>query len=85
MYNFPEAQQKRCLFRDYVYTWLKAKTDASRWLPNADGTQKTEEEQTQLLADYARRGGISFDIKNVVESKGNKATSILLLIPFGGK
>ena len=79
MYNFPEAQQKRGLFRDYVDTWLKGKTDASGWVPNADGTQKTEEEQTQLSVDYARREGISLDIKNMVESKGNKAISILAL------
>ena len=85
MYNFPEAQQRRGLFRDYVDTWLKGKTDTSGCLPNADGTQKTEEEQTQLLADYARREGISLDIKNIVESKGKKVTRILLLIPFGGK
>ena len=85
MYNFPEAQQRRGLFRDYVDTWLKGKTDASECLPNADRTQTTEEEQTQLLADYARREGISLDMKNIVESKGKKVTSILLLIPFGGK
>ena len=70
MYDFTEAQQRRGLFRDYVDTWLKGKTDASGCLPNAEGTQKTEEEQTQLLADYARRRSISLDIKNIVESKG---------------
>ena len=85
VYHFPPAQRRQGLFKEYVNTWLKGKTEASGWPPNADSSLKTPSEQTLFRLQYATREGIHLDPDNLVPNKGKKATSKLALNSFWGK
>ena len=85
VYHFPPAQRRQGLFKKYVNTWLKGKTEASGWPLNADGSLKIPSEQTLLRLQYAAREGIHLDPDNMIPNKGKKATSKLALNSFWGK
>lgn len=85
VYHFPPEQRKTGLFSDYINTWLKDKTEASGWPPNADGSVKSMEEKREFILAYQEREGIRLDIPSMVKNKGKKATAKLALNSFWGK
>ena len=85
VYHFSPTQRRQGLFKEYVNVWLKGKTEASGWPPNADGSLKTPEQQSHFLSQYTLREGIQLDPINMIPNKGKKATSKLALNSFWGK
>ena len=81
VWHFPPNQQKFGLFRDYVNTWLKNKTEASGYPHWAD----TEEKKTQYVAEYANKEGIHLEPEKIEKNPGRKATAKLMLNSFWGK
>ena len=69
------------LFKDYVNTWLKIKTEASGWPKNC----VTEEEKQDFIERFEAREGISLDYAKVEKNPGLKATAKLMLNSFWGK
>ena len=81
VWHFPENQQKFGLFRDYVNTWLKNKTEASGYPHWTD----TQEKKDRYVADYATKEGIHLEPAKIVKNPGRKATAKLMLNSFWGK
>ena len=81
VWNFPQNQQKFGLFRDYVNTWLKNKTEASGYPHWTD----TPEKKTQYVRDYATKEGIHLEPEKIEKNPGRKATAKLMLNSFWGK
>ena len=81
VWHFPQNQQKFGLFRDYVNTWLKNKTEASGYPHWAD----TPEKKTRYIADYASKEGIHLEPDHIEKNPGRKATAKLMLNSFWGK
>ena len=81
VWHFPPNQQKFGLFRDYVNTWLKNKTEASGYPHWAD----TVEKKQQYVNAYAEKEGIHLDADNIAKNPGRKATAKLMLNSFWGK
>ena len=81
VWHFPPNQQKFGLFRDYVNTWLKNKTEASGYPHWAD----TPEKKTQYVRDYATKEGIHLEPEKIEKNPGRKATAKLMLNSFWGK
>ena len=81
VWHFPPNQQKFGLFRDYVNTWLKNKTEASGYPHWAD----TDEKKNQYVANYAQKEGIHLEPSNIEKNPGRKATAKLMLNSFWGK
>ena len=72
-------------FEAVFVTWLKGKTEASGWPPNADGSLKTPKQQSFFLSKYVPREAIGLGRDNMIPNKGKKATSKLALNSFWGK
>ena len=81
VWHFPPNQQKFGLFRDYVNTWLKNKTEASGYPHWAD----TDDKKNQYVSNYAEREGIHLEPSNIEKNPGRKATAKLMLNSFWGK
>ncbi len=81
VWNFPERQRRTKLFKDYVDTWLKLKTEASgypRWA-------QTDMEKQVYRERYEAREGIVLSGNNIEKNPGRKATAKLMLNSFWGK
>jgi len=74
-------QRKSGLFKDYVNTWLKIKTEASGWPKEC----VTEEEKEAYLDKYERVEGITLERDKIQKNDGRKATAKLMLNSFWGK
>ncbi len=81
VWHFPPNQQKFGLFRDYVNTWLKNKTEASGYPHWAD----TPDKKQSYISAYAEKEGIHLDADNITKNPGRKATAKLMLNSFWGK
>ena len=81
VWHFPPNQQKFGLFRDYVNTWLKNKTEASGYPHWAD----TDEKKTRYVTEYAHKEGIHLEPDKIEKNPGRKATAKLMLNSFWGK
>ena len=57
VWNFPPSKQKEGLFKQYVNTWLKIKTEASGYPGWVDTPAKKEE----YVANYSQKEGINLD------------------------
>ena len=81
VWNFPERQRRKKLFKDYVDTWLKLKTEASgypRWA-------QTDMEKQVYRERYQAREVIVLSGNNIEKNPGRKATAKLMLNSFWGK
>jgi len=81
VWNFPPHQRKTGLFREYVNTWLKIKTEASGWPKRCT----TEALKAQYVEDYKNVEGIELDPTKIKKNSGLKATAKLMLNSFWGK
>ena len=81
VWHFPPEQQKSGLFKHYVNTWLKIKTEASGYPSWANTPDKKEE----YVTNYRQREGIDLDPDNIEKNPGLKATAKLMLNSFWGK
>ena len=81
VWHFPQNQQKFGLFRDYVNTWLKNKTEASGYPHWAD----TPEKKNRYVTDYATKEGIHLEPAKIEKNPGRKATAKLMLNSFWDK
>lgn len=81
VWHFPPAQQKTGLFKHYVNTRLKIKTEASGYPSCTDTPAKKEE----YVTNYKQREGIDLDPALIAKNPGRKATAQLMLNSFWGK
>ena len=81
VWHFPPNQQKTGLFKNYVNTWLKIKTEASGYPSWAD----TPDKKAEYVNNYKRRESIDLDPDFIEKNPGRKATSKLMFNSFWGK
>ena len=75
VWNFPSAQQRRGLFREYVDKWLQIKQEASGWPSSCE----TQEDKRNYIMNYQEREGIRLNIRQIAKNPGRKATAKLML------
>jgi len=67
-------ERKAGLFKDYVNTWLKIKTEASGWPKDCT----TEENKQEYICKFAVRESIQLDYHKIEKNPGLKATAKLI-------
>ena len=78
IWHFPDSQQRAGLFKDYVNTWLKIKTESSGYPAWAT----TDQQKRLYVANYTVREGIDLDPDLITKNPGRKATAKLMLNSF---
>ena len=81
VWHFPEDQQQKGLFANYVNQWLKIKQESGgypRWC-------NTDEKKQQYVENYKDREGIQLNPELIAKNPGRKATAKLMLNSFCGK
>ena len=69
------------LFKDYVNTWLKLKTEASGWPAWYD----TEEKKQLYMNQFQEKEGISLEYQKIAVNPGQRALAKLMLNSMWGK
>lgn len=73
-------KQSSKIFKDYIQTFLKTKTEASGW-PNEN---MSESEKSAYLEEYEKKEGIKLDETRICKNDGLRFISKLLLNSFWG-
>jgi len=81
VWHFPPNQRKTGLFKDYVNTWLKRKTEAGGWPKWCD----TEAKKEEYVEEFEQVEDIELDPDKIQKNSGLKATAKIMLNSFWGK
>jgi hypothetical protein len=73
VWHYPDTMEE--LFKDYVNTFLKIKTEASGYPPHV----QTDEEKDKYIADFEEHEGIKLEKDKIMVNPGLRALAKLFL------